>query len=83
MLLSQLGFVIRLLRDTPKLTQSEAEKALRVLRRGSPEEMEEFARKARNLRRVRTGLRSPRQAAAAAIGAGIATKWALDDDEEE
>lgn len=82
--ISPVGMALRIMRDLPTMTPKEAERVLAVLRKGTPEEMANFARKARRLRTLDAPVsRWGRRGAAAAIGAGIGALVGDDEPPQE
>lgn len=69
--ISPMGWVLRLFRDRPKMTEKTADKVLEVLQRGDPAEMDAFIKSSQRLSKLR-GFRGARRGAAAALGAGLA-----------
>jgi hypothetical protein len=79
--ISPIGWALRIFRDRPNMTQKEAQKMLNLLQQGSPAEMDAFARTAKSLDRLK-GLRTPKRAGAALLGAAAAAALGRGDEEE-
>lgn len=78
--ISPLGWALRVMRDQPKMSAKAAAETLEVLRRGRPEEMDDFIKKAQRLKTLR-GIKGPRRAVAAGLGAVAGAL--MDDDQPE
>lgn len=79
--ISPLGWALRIIRDRPKMSAKDAAATLEVLRRGRPDEMDAFIKKAQRLATLRK-IKGPRRAVAAGLGAVAGALFDTDSEEE-